>query len=47
MNFKMFLREVVSGEDATKIILAINLVTQVYSISTKNYAVGHLILWDL
>jgi len=49
MNFKMFLRDVVSGEDATKIILvlAINLVAQGYSVSTENYTVGHLILWDL
>ena len=47
MNFKMFLRDVVSGEDATKIILAINLVAQGYSVSTENYTVEHLILWDL
>jgi len=49
MNFKMFLRDVISGEDAIKIILvfAINLVAQAYSVSTENYTVGHLILWDL
>jgi hypothetical protein len=47
MNFKMFLKYVVSGEDATKIIFAINLVAQGYSVSTDNYTVGHLILWDL
>jgi hypothetical protein len=43
----MFLPDVGWGEDALKKILAINLVAQVYSVSSENYTVGQLILWDL